>query len=134
MSSEWQQLDGLAQAALVEQGEATPQELVEAAIARIEKMNPALNAVVTTMYDEAQDAVAAGVAEGPFQGVPFLLRCDSNLLSSASRNPGLLGVKRRALRRIASRAAGALGELVRQLPLVHLAIRSAARLRRRAGA
>ena len=43
-------LDAIAQAELVRSGEVTPEELVGAAIQRIERLNPALNAVVTPMF------------------------------------------------------------------------------------
>jgi amidase len=42
-------------------------------IARIEQINPSLNAIVTPMYDEAR-VVAAQPISGPFGGVPFLLK------------------------------------------------------------
>ncbi len=67
-------LDATAQAELVARGEASPLELVEAAIERIERVNPQLNAVVTPMYEEARRVVAAGVPEGPLRGVPYLLK------------------------------------------------------------
>jgi amidase len=67
-------LDATGQAALVAAGEVTAEELVESAIARIERLNPRLVAVVTTMYDQARAAVAAGLPAGPFQGVPFLVK------------------------------------------------------------
>jgi amidase len=67
-------LDATAQAALVRSGEVSAAELVEAAIGRIEALNPTLNAVVTTMYDEGRAAVAAGLPDGPFTGVPFLVK------------------------------------------------------------
>ncbi len=67
-------LDATAQAELVRSKEVRPIELVEAAIERIERTNPSLNAVVTTMYDEARAAVAWKLPEGPFSGVPFLLK------------------------------------------------------------
>src|SRR5690606_41067309 len=51
-----------------------PSELVEAAIARIEALNPKLNAVVTPMFDRAREAVKGTLPEGPFTGVPFLLK------------------------------------------------------------
>ena len=67
-------LDATAQAELVRNREISPAELVEAAVRRIERVNPAINAVVTPMYDEAR-AVAADVrGDGPFAGVPFLLK------------------------------------------------------------
>jgi len=66
-------LDATAQAELVRTRQVKPIELVEAAIARIERLNPALNAVVTPMYDEAR-RVAEAPPDGPFAGVPFLLK------------------------------------------------------------
>jgi amidase len=66
--------DGLALAALVRRGEASESELLEAALARIDARNPALNAVVTPLADAARAAVAAGLPDGPFRGVPFLVK------------------------------------------------------------
>lgn len=55
--------------------EASPSELVEAAIRRIERWNPALNAVITPLWDEARAAAASPeLPSGPFRGVPFLLK------------------------------------------------------------
>jgi len=56
-------MDATAQAGLVHRREVRPLELLEAAVARIEKLKPALNAVVTRMYDQARadiDYVFAG--------------------------------------------------------------------------
>lgn len=66
--------DATEQARLVASGEASPKELVEAAIARIEALNPALNAVVFELFDRARDAAASSLPDGPFRGVPFLLK------------------------------------------------------------
>jgi len=66
-------LDATGQAALVREGKVSAAELVEGAIERIERLNPALGAVVTTLYDQARAAVAAGPS-GPFAGVPYLLK------------------------------------------------------------
>jgi N-acetylglucosamine kinase-like BadF-type ATPase len=75
MAEETRWLDATAQAALVHAGEATPAELVEAAIERIEAGNPALNAVVTETFDRARDAAASSaLPDGPFRGVPFLVK------------------------------------------------------------
>jgi amidase len=65
-------LDATAQAELVRRGEVRPDELVQSAVERIERLNPELNAVVATWYDEA--LAAALSATGPFAGVPFLLK------------------------------------------------------------
>jgi amidase len=67
-------LDATTQADLVRRKELKPIELVEAAIDRIERLNPALNAVVTTMYEQARTAATGTLSEGPFTGVPFLLK------------------------------------------------------------
>lgn len=65
--------DGLGLAALVARGEVSPLELAETAIARIERLNPRLNAVVTPLFDMALRR-AAQPFSGPFGGVPFLVK------------------------------------------------------------
>jgi amidase len=67
-------LDAIAQAELVRRREVHPIELLEAAIARIEHLNPRLNAVVTRLYDQARAASAREIPNGAFSGVPFLLK------------------------------------------------------------
>jgi amidase len=67
-------LDATAQAELVRRREVTPLELLEAAIARVEKVNPAINAVVFKMYDQARAAARATLPAGPLSGVPFLVK------------------------------------------------------------
>jgi amidase len=67
-------MDATAQAELVRKKEIKATELVEAAIERIERINPSLNAVITPMYDLARDAVSKEIPEGPFTGVPFLMK------------------------------------------------------------
>jgi amidase len=67
-------LDCTALAELVRRREVEPIELVELSIARIERLDPGLGAVVTPMYDEARAATAAGIPDGPFTGVPFLIK------------------------------------------------------------
>jgi amidase len=67
-------MDAMAQAELVRKGDVKPVELVEAAIERIESVNPKLNAVVTEMFEEGRRAAESGLPEGPFMGVPFLLK------------------------------------------------------------
>jgi amidase len=66
-------LDATAQAALVRQGELTPGELVDAAIVRIERVNPALNAVIHPRFERAR-AEASEAAPGPFRGVPIVVK------------------------------------------------------------
>ncbi|MCA9997879.1 MAG: hypothetical protein KDE56_19100, partial [Anaerolineales bacterium] len=71
---EFATLDGIAQAALVQRGEITALELVEAAIGRIEATNPQINAVVTEMFDLARAAAQTSQPTSPLSGVPFLLK------------------------------------------------------------
>jgi amidase len=67
-------LDATAQADLVRRGEVTPKELAEAAIARIEKVNPELNAVIRTRFDSARREAEGDLPDGPFRGVPILFK------------------------------------------------------------
>lgn len=62
-------LVGLAQ--LVRDGELTPDELLDAVVARIEQRNPVVNALIATRIDEARAEIAAGLPDGPLRGVPF---------------------------------------------------------------
>lgn len=66
--------DATGLAELVRQGRATPRELVEEAIARVEARNPALNAIVHLAADEARHAADRPLPDGPFKGVPFLIK------------------------------------------------------------
>jgi amidase len=71
--AEYSNYDGLGLAELVKKKKLKPAELVEAAIERIERHNPQLNAVVFKAYDEAR-AKAKTKLSGAFAGVPFLLK------------------------------------------------------------
>ena len=68
------EMDATAQAELVRSGEASPAELVEAAIERAERINPEINAIIHTFYDEAKQQAQGDLPDGPFKGVPFLLK------------------------------------------------------------
>jgi len=76
--------DGLGLAALVKSGQVSPAELLEAAIARIDAVNPALNAVVRTRYDAARREAAHLDRAAPFCGVPFLVK---DLLATLAGEP-----------------------------------------------
>jgi amidase len=85
MSKDLSRLDATAQAELVRQGEISPRELVEAAINRIEKVNPQLNAVITPLFEKAHAAAASReLPQGPFAGVPLLLK-DLGVWSAGDR-------------------------------------------------
>ena len=72
--SEYEQYDALALADLVRRKQVTPDELLEAAIERVEARNPAINAVTMKLYDYGRQAIADGLPDGPLRGVPFLMK------------------------------------------------------------
>ncbi|MEY4173696.1 MAG: amidase, partial [Actinomycetota bacterium] len=67
-------LDATDQAALVARGDASASELLEAAVERIERIDPQLNSVVIRWFDHARGVAAGALPDGPFRGVPFLLK------------------------------------------------------------
>ena len=71
---EYDRLDATDLATLVRKKQVSPAELVEAAIERIEERNPPLNAVVARSYDRARQQARGSIPDGPFSGVPFLLK------------------------------------------------------------
>ena len=88
--AEYAHYDGLGLADLVKKKEVSAAELCEEAITRIERVNPVLNAVITPMYDLARKAIEKSLPEGPFTGVPFLLK---DLLSDFAGVPQTMGSK-----------------------------------------
>ncbi len=67
-------LSATEQARLVRTGEVSPGEMLDAAIAAIERLNPQLNAVVLTLYERAQASLKTLDRNAPFAGVPLLLK------------------------------------------------------------
>lgn len=90
MHDELARLDATAQADLVRRKEVKPLELVDAAIARIERVNPELNAVITPLFDKARKAAAGNLPDGPFRGVPFLLK---DLIAYSAGDPFHSGMR-----------------------------------------
>ena len=95
MTDELTRLDAVAQAELARRKEVTPLELVEAAIARIEKLNPSVNAVVLPALERARDEAARASRDGsflerPFAGVPMLMK---DLGGQEANAPAYLGMK-----------------------------------------
>ena len=82
MSDDLAAHDGIALGELIDKGEIRSSELIETVIARIEKINPAINAVVYKLYDQAREEAKKHDGRGAetherlfvFQGVPFLLK------------------------------------------------------------
>ena len=66
--------DATGLAALIRRKAVTPQEALEAAIARTERLDPAVRALAVKAYDRARAQLAAAAPAGPFAGVPFLIK------------------------------------------------------------
>jgi amidase len=66
--------DATALAEQVHSGEVSPRELAEAAIGRIEELNPRLNAVIHPLFEKGLAAADGDLPDGPFRGVPMLLK------------------------------------------------------------
>lgn len=66
--------DALALAADIASGATTAAEVLEDAIARIEALDPQLNAMVATRFDAARAEVEAGLPDGPLRGVPIVIK------------------------------------------------------------
>ncbi len=91
MSDDLAWLDASAQAELVRRGKASPAELVEAAILRIERTNPELNAVIIPRFEKARaEAASRALPDGPFRGVPFLLK---DLICYSAGDPHHMGTR-----------------------------------------
>jgi amidase len=67
-------LDATASAELVAAGALSPAELVDAAIGRIEKLDPAINAVIHQRFDRARAEARGELPDGPFRGVPIVIK------------------------------------------------------------
>jgi amidase len=87
-------LDATAQADLVRSGELSALELVEAAIERIERGNPELNAVIHEQFEQAREQAAGELPDGPFRGVPFLLKDLHASEAGAPLHEGMTFLKR----------------------------------------
>jgi len=71
---DYEHYDALGLADLVTHGKVAPSELLEAAIERVESRNGTVNAVTMKLYDYGRQVISDGVPDGPFKGVPFLLK------------------------------------------------------------
>jgi len=80
---EYIRLDATALAGLVRGGEVSAIELLELALARLARWNPAINAVVIELAERARRDAAATLPAGPFAGVPFLVKDLDGFLAGA---------------------------------------------------
>jgi len=72
--SEYGNYDALGLAKLVAARKISPRDVIDEAIARAERLNPKLNAIVFQAFDRARDAARGKLPKGPFAGVPTLLK------------------------------------------------------------
>jgi Asp-tRNA(Asn)/Glu-tRNA(Gln) amidotransferase A subunit family amidase len=72
--AEYDRFDALGLAELVRRREVSPDDLLDAALSRLAARNPLVNAVVMPLEDHARRAIASGIPEGPFRGVPYLMK------------------------------------------------------------
>ena len=86
-------IDATEQARLVRDGEASPVELASEAIARIEELNPQLNAVIHPLFDEAREAAADELPDGPFRGVPLLVKDLSCYMAGVPVHEGMRALR-----------------------------------------
>jgi len=87
---EYGDFDAVGLAGLVRGGQVSPSELLDEALARTAALNPKINAVIHLMEDRARAAIAAGLPDGPFRGVPFLIK---DLMTAFAGEPMRLGSK-----------------------------------------
>ncbi|MDI9260603.1 amidase [Alicyclobacillus sendaiensis] len=99
--------DALGLAELVRTRQVHPRELVQAAIERIEALNPALNAVIHTRYERALAEAETVPLDAPFAGVPVLAK---DVHQEIQGEPMTFGCKA-----YASHIAGEDSHFVRQL-------------------
>ena len=94
--AEYDHYDASGLADLVRTGQVTPLELVEEAIRRIELHNPKVNAVVHTTFNQARTAAKGNLPDGPFRGVPFLVKDLLAMVAGVPTSSGTRLLKDRA--------------------------------------
>ena len=85
---EYQALDAIALADAIRRKQISPTDALEACIARIEAVNPKINAVVHRMDDYARKQIQEGLPDGPFTGVPFLIKDLGAMIAGVPQSNG----------------------------------------------
>jgi amidase len=93
MDTELSRLDATAQAEVVRRGDASPAELVDAAVARVEKLNGELNAVIHPLFDRARRDANGALPSGPFRGVPIVVKDLDGTLAGTPYHAGNRALK-----------------------------------------
>ncbi|MBF0238794.1 MAG: amidase [SAR324 cluster bacterium] len=90
---EYSNYDATGLAELIKKKEVSPAELVETAMYFIEKINPRVNAVVTKIFEQAQKQAKQELPDGPFRGVPFLIKDLSSSYAGVRMTKGCKALK-----------------------------------------
>lgn len=85
---EYAKYDAVGLAELVAKKDVSATELLDAALARVEAVNPAINAVVRVLDREARQSIKDGLPKGPLAGVPFLLKDISAQMRGVTTSAG----------------------------------------------
>ena len=112
MTQVWE-LDAVGQAELVRNGKVSALELVDAAIARVEALNPSLNCLATSMFDEARTRAKGALPPGALSGVPFMVKDLGQPCAGVRQTDGC-----RALRNFVAKRDGGLVARLRSAGLV----------------
>jgi amidase len=91
--AEYDKYDGLALAALVRTGQVSAEELLESALARMTQVEPVVHAITSLMGDQARAQLARGIGDGPFAGVPFLIKDMLSAVAGVPMSSGSVFVK-----------------------------------------
>ncbi|MEY2425432.1 MAG: amidase [Actinomycetota bacterium] len=86
-------LDATATAALITAKEASPEEVVAAAIERAQRLNPQLNAIIHERYDKALAEAAGPLPDGPLRGVPVVVKDLDGWLAGEPWHGGMRAMK-----------------------------------------
>jgi len=97
--AEYEAYDALGLAELVRSGQVTPDELLDAAIERVDARNGAVNAVIGRNEDRARQAIKSGLPTGPFTRRPLPAQRPRRLARRGPRHPGLALLQRYPTRR-----------------------------------
>jgi amidase len=74
LAAEYDRHDGLGLAELIAKKQISPLELLQAVRARVERLNPKVNAFCQLFFEKAELQIKQGLPQGPFRGVPFALK------------------------------------------------------------
>jgi amidase len=86
--SDYRDHDGLGLAALLRERAVSAKQLLETAIERAERVNPLINALSQKLYDYGLEALSRPIPDGPFAGVPFLLKDVGAMLAGTTTTQG----------------------------------------------